>query len=97
MLGAFLLTAVLVAVCVSVVWPSVRRAVKEAGHEPLHRRPAPAASAEPGTLEGKLTLELVRGEITGRQYRQAMEAVAGRDSERNPLDVPPDIASPGPG
>ena len=90
MLWGLLLTVVLTGACVGGVWLAFSRAGKETGHAPVRRGTAPE------TLEGKLTSELVRGEITGRRYQQAMAAVAARDTERNPLDVPPDIAPPGP-
>jgi hypothetical protein len=86
----------LAAACVGVLWLSIGRAVKEVGHAPVRPGAASAPGADPRTLEGKLTLELVKGKITGPQYRQAMATIAVRDNERNPLEMPPDLAPPGP-
>jgi hypothetical protein len=96
MLWILLLAAVLATVCVGAVRRSSSRAGKEAGHAPVRPGAVSAPDPAPRTLEGKLTLELVRGKITGRQYRQAMSIIAVRDIERNPLEMPPDIAPPGP-
>jgi hypothetical protein len=41
-----------------------------------------------------LTRQLVTGEITGPQYRNAMATIAIRDAERHPLQVPPDANPP---
>ncbi|MEU8242721.1 hypothetical protein AB0C07_31080 [Actinoplanes missouriensis] len=41
--------------------------------------------SEPTTLEGILAGQLVRGEITQRQYLRALENLAARDEERHPL------------
>ena len=98
MLWALLLAAVLAAACVSAVRLKTDRTGQQTGEAPARPAPAPAPApgADPRTLEGKLTLELVRGQITGRQYQQAMATMAARDTERNPLDMPPDIAPPAP-
>lgn len=51
----------------------------------------------PTTLEGTLVAQLLRGEITRRQYRLALGRLAARDDERNPMSVPgndrPDAAA----
>jgi hypothetical protein len=102
MLCTFLLLTGLVAACVVAPWPKIRRALRDAVRKPA----GPAAPGGPGTasapnrspqtLEGILTLELVAGEITGPQYRQAMATVAARDAERHPLEVPPEVTPPEP-
>jgi predicted metal-binding membrane protein len=93
MLWALLLLASLVAVCVVAAWPTIRLAVRETMGKPAGPG-APGASSAPDrtpqTLEGILTLQLVVGEITGPQYRQAMATIAARDAERHPFDIPPD-------
>jgi hypothetical protein len=96
MFWTLLLVAVLVAVCVGIVRLSVSRTVEEAEHAPARPGTDSAPGIGPLTLEGKLSLELVRGKITGRQYRQAMAIVAFRDIERNPFEIPPDATPPGP-
>ncbi|WP_229074604.1 hypothetical protein [Actinoplanes sp. DH11] len=46
-----------------------------------------AGHAEPATLEGILTAQLISGEITQRQYLRALENLAARDEERHPLSL----------
>jgi hypothetical protein len=41
--------------------------------------------AEPTTLEGILTGQRIRGEITQQQYLHALENLAARDEERHPM------------
>jgi len=54
------------------------------------------AEPAPASLEGVLVTQLVSGEITRRQYRREMAALALRDADRHPLQVPPDGVPPGP-
>ena len=91
MLFGTLLLICLIAICVVAAWPMIRRAVQEA---PAVPGAAPAPAQHPQTLEGILTLQLVRGEITGPQYRHSMATLATRDAERHPLEVPPDVIPP---
>jgi hypothetical protein len=99
MLWTLLVVAGLVAVCAVATWQTIRLAVRETSGRPVGPG-APGASSAPDrtpqTLEGILTLQLVVGEITGPQYRQAMAAIAARDAERHPFDVPPDANPPEP-
>ena len=58
--------------------------------------PAPAvrtSAVRPESLEGMLAALLIAGEITGCQYRLAVEELAAQDEAGHPLTVPPD---PGP-
>ena len=97
MLCALLLVAGLIAACVVAAWPKIRWAVHDAVDKPA----GPGASGavlshrRPQTLEGVLTLQLVAGEITGLQFRHAMAAIAARDAERHPLEMPPEVTPPG--
>jgi hypothetical protein len=97
MLCGLLLVAGLIAACVVVAWPEIRRAAHDATGKPAGPGDPGAASAphrSPQTLEGILTLELVAGEITRPQYRHAMATIAARDVERHPLAVPPEVTPP---
>lgn len=97
MVFAFLLMMCLIAVCIAAVWPEIRSTARDAvkaGKGKGTAGAAPAPVQKPQTLEGILTLHLVTGEITGRQYRHAMATLAARDAERHPLEVPPDVAPP---
>jgi cbb3-type cytochrome oxidase subunit 3 len=42
------------------------------------------------STEGLLVAQLFRGELTGPQYRRAMECLAARDEERHPITIPGD-------
>ena len=53
----------------------------------------PRTEAWPESLEGVMVAQLGTGEISRRQYVRAMERIAARDEERNPLGVPKDIGS----
>jgi hypothetical protein len=97
MLCVLLLVAALIAAYVIGTWPKTRWSLRDAGDGPAD----PAAPGHvstpqrsPETLEGTLTLQLVAGEITGPQYQHAMAAVAARDAERHPLEVPPEVNPP---
>jgi len=98
MLCALLLVLGLIAGIVVAAWPNIRRAVHEAAGDPAGQGAPGSASAlrrnPPQTLEGLLTVQLVAGEITGPQYRHAMAAIAARDAERQPLEVPPEVTPP---
>ncbi|BCJ46703.1 hypothetical protein GCM10010168_37750 [Actinoplanes ianthinogenes] len=67
-------------------WPWPRRR-----HEPRHldrlvAPPPPLADS----LEGMLTAQLLRGEISSQQYVRACERIAARDERRHPMSVPRD-------
>jgi hypothetical protein len=97
MLCALLLVLGVIAAGVVATWPNIRRAVQGAAGEPAgHSAPGAASVPQkiPQTLEGLLTVQLVAGEITGRQYRHAMATIAARDAERHPLEVPPEVTPP---
>lgn len=73
-------------------WPC-RDGHAEAGRSGPPRSPRNRGSGHteptlPTSLEGVLTGQLVRGEITRLQYVRALEQIAARDSERHPLDAP---------
>lgn len=46
---------------------------------------------EPDSFEGALVVQLLRHEITERQYQEAMSGLAERDAVRHPLTLPPDL------
>ncbi|MFI7602504.1 hypothetical protein [Actinoplanes sp. NPDC049681] len=100
MLCSFFLLACLTAVVVLAVRPKLRRAVLDvAGGSAVQGAPRDAVPEEdPQTLEGVVSRQLVKGEITGAQYRHAMASIASRDATRHPLevpDVPPRTDPPG--
>ena len=96
MLFVLLMVACLITACVA-GWPKIRRAVRAAVRRPPEPR-GPGATVVPHpntqTLEGTLTIQLIAGDITGPQYRMAMAALAARDAERHPLEVPPEATPP---
>jgi hypothetical protein len=97
MLCAFFLLACLIVVAVVAVRPKLRRAVLDVAAKPAGPGAPGDASAPdrgPQTLEDVLTRQLVAGEITGPQYRNAMASIAIRDAERHPLEMPPDVNPP---
>lgn len=49
---------------------------------------ADQAMPVPTTLEGALTAQLVRGDISRERYRQALEMLAARDDQTHPLSLP---------
>ncbi|GIF15574.1 hypothetical protein [Actinoplanes teichomyceticus] len=52
--------------------------------------PAPPVPRAEST-EGLLVVQLLRGELTGAQYREAMACLAARDEARNPMPTPGEI------
>ena len=92
MLCALVLLIGLVAACV-IAWPKIR-AGRDAADPPAAPGAAAAPDRSPQTLEGVLALQIVAGEISPPQYRQAMATLAARDAERHPLEVPPDATPP---
>lgn len=79
------LSLTVIAACVAAAWPSRAGDAEEPAAE--------VAPAGPESLEGVLVGQLVRDEITARQYRRAMARLAARDDERHPLVVPPELGS----
>jgi hypothetical protein len=82
-----LFTLVMIVVLGLATWPAFDAADK----------PQPAASGdagaahverEPTTLEGALTAQLMRGEISSRHYRSVLARLAARDDAEHPLAVP---------
>jgi hypothetical protein len=76
----------------------VRKARATKGLKPKKTRktkedesPPPAL---PETLEGALVRQLMTSQVTAAQYRRAMVAVAVRDAERHPVELPPDLNPP---
>jgi hypothetical protein len=61
---------------------------------------APTPQIEPAVVplprvestEGLLVAQLFRGDLTGLQYRRAMETLAARDEARHPITIPGDGA-----
>jgi hypothetical protein len=94
MLFAFLLLACLIMACVVKMRSDLRRAARDAGGGAAGATGPSAPDRSPQTLEGVLSGQLVAGQITRSQYRQAMASLAARDAERHPLEVPPDPAPP---
>jgi hypothetical protein len=96
----FLLMAMLLTACVAAAWPGSAASRGAAGQTfwSTDRRPAlgqsVASSSRLESLEGVLVAQLASEGITRRQYLRAMERLAARDDERNPLLVPPDAAPP---
>ncbi|MCA2211588.1 hypothetical protein [Jidongwangia harbinensis] len=98
MLCSLIVLACLIAAVVLAARPQLRRAVLEAAGRPAMAVAPPAAVPEPDpqTLEGVLSRQLMTGEITGLQYRNAMASIASRDAARHPLDVPSQTDPPEP-
>ena len=86
MIFMVLLTITLAAVVVATAWSAVKDADDtEAQATEAEAVPVPAV---PETLEGVLARQLLDGEITGPQYRRAVQRLAERDADRHPLSVP---------
>jgi hypothetical protein len=83
---------VVLTICVFSVWFTVDRP-PVAGATGTGSESGPQQVAAPESLEGVLVAQLVGGEITSRQYQQAMVQLAARDDDRHPLSVPPDTGS----
>jgi hypothetical protein len=96
-LCAFLLVVFLIVAGVFASRPQLRQSFFEATGKaagPVAPGAVPSPDRSPQTLEGVLTHQLVTGQITGPQYRQAMATIAVRDAERHPLQVPPEANPP---
>jgi hypothetical protein len=85
----FLITAGLLTMCILGIWPSGGDRSNVAPGRPEEH--ADVGDAEPvaTSLEGALVRQVRAGEISRRQYGRAMERIAARDDERDPLAVPP--------
>ncbi|MEU4561231.1 hypothetical protein AB0F72_22840 [Actinoplanes sp. NPDC023936] len=78
----------LILAAVLALWPlSKETASEEPAEKTWGRAPVKPVRghAEPTTLEGILAGQVVRGEISQRQYLRALENLAARDEERHPL------------
>ncbi|GIE86960.1 hypothetical protein Are01nite_34400 [Actinoplanes regularis] len=72
-------------------WPGRAPAVGRAAVPEQAGRPEPVVPEKmPDSLEGVLTVQLMGGEISRRQYVRALERIAARDERRHPMSVPPD-------
>ncbi|GAA3340510.1 hypothetical protein GCM10020358_28390 [Amorphoplanes nipponensis] len=88
MLFMVLLTLMLAAVVVATAWSALQDA-DAAGESTGEPAPVPVPAA-PESLEGVLARQLLAGEITGPQYRRAVQRLAERDADRHPLALPED-------
>jgi hypothetical protein len=81
-----LLAVGLAGACAWAVWPCFH----DIADDPrVAGSPIPVECGVRDSLEGALVAQLGAGEITRPQYLRAMERLAARDDERNPLVVPP--------
>jgi hypothetical protein len=87
MLFMVLLTITLAGIVVVTAWSAVKDADKDAADGTAEAEAVPVP-AVPETLEGVLARQLLEGEITGPQYRRAVQRLAERDADRHPLSVP---------
>jgi hypothetical protein len=87
MIFMVLLTITLAAIVVATAWSAVKDADKDAAATTTEAEAVPVP-AVPETLEGVLARQLLEGEITGPQYRRAVQRLAERDADRHPLSVP---------
>ncbi|MEU8233202.1 hypothetical protein AB0C12_26785 [Actinoplanes sp. NPDC048967] len=88
-LVAFMTVAMVVFLVVT-AWSAIREGTAE--DEAASGRGAGQARevAKPETLEGVLVRQLLDAELSGPQYRRAMQRLAERDAERHPMTVPPE-------
>jgi hypothetical protein len=83
-------------ICVLAVWPlfeDARARKRRPRTSTADPQPDCPPVARPQSLEGVLMAQLVAGEISGSQYRRAVEGLAARDEERHPMAVPPEFGS----
>ncbi|MEU4421578.1 hypothetical protein AB0F81_13200 [Actinoplanes sp. NPDC024001] len=78
-----IITVTLIITAVMLLWPRLGDSANAEGEVR-----ADAEKAAPTTLEGVLAAQLVGGEISQDQYRNALARLAERDDERNPMSVP---------
>ncbi|MFI7542499.1 hypothetical protein [Actinoplanes sp. NPDC049599] len=84
-----LLTISMAVILVVTTWSAVRDSA--AGDRPGTAEQAESARPEPPeSLEGALVRQLLADQISGRQYRRAMQRLAERDVDRHPLPMPPE-------
>ncbi|RSM68079.1 hypothetical protein DMB66_14295 [Actinoplanes sp. ATCC 53533] len=85
-----MLTMVMVACLAVAAWSAIKEEEKHdkagSASESAQAREVP----KPETLEGALVRQLMEREISGRQYRHAMQRLAERDVDRHPLSIPPE-------
>lgn len=86
MLVVVLLGAAMIATWTWALWPRTR-AVPAAEPSPY---PVVTPLPRMESTEGLLVAQLFRGELTGPQYRRAMETLAARDADRHPIAMPGD-------
>lgn len=79
------------------LWPAPNARSPEGGRGfrgVLHSEPGTGApepvDRRPSSLEGVLVDQLIKGDISRRQYLRALENIAARDEERHPLSLPRD-------
>lgn len=86
--------AVLMTVMVACLAVAAWSAIKEEANDDKARSAPDSGRAreapKPETLEGALVRQLMKREISGRQYRRAMQGLAERDDDRHPLTIPPE-------
>ncbi|GIE54136.1 hypothetical protein Ani05nite_76700 [Amorphoplanes nipponensis] len=83
-----LVTIAMVLFLVVTAWSALREPVPDDGTAAEESGPDPA-EPKPETLEGVLVRQLMADEISGPQYRRAMQRLAERDADRHPLTLPP--------
>ncbi|MEU4164048.1 hypothetical protein [Actinoplanes sp. NPDC026670] len=85
MLFVIVMVVTLLVAIVFTVWPTP---AKPGTSIASAAGPVEPASTEPTTLEGTLATQVIHGEISSRQYVHALEGLASRENERDPLSVP---------
>ncbi|MEV0900472.1 hypothetical protein [Actinoplanes sp. NPDC049802] len=83
MLIILVIVVTLTMVLASALWPEPEPAETEPAASP-----APSPPERPTTLEGALAAQLIRGEISSRQYRRAVAKLAARDDQLRPVRPP---------
>jgi len=89
MMAMVLVTMVMVAILAAGVWPVLKDLSADEEDQDRSAAGEPDRSREASSLEGSLVVGLLRHEITPGQYRRAVERLAARDDDANPLKVPP--------
>ena len=85
-----LLTVILLAVCVALVWPRPGHTGEGSRDVRFPQGVKPAPDSWPANPEGMLVRQLSIGEISRSQYVLAMSHLAEREAARRPLEVPGD-------
>ena len=89
MMTMVLVTTVLVAMVAAGMWPVLKDLSAEDKNEDHSAAGEADCARKASSLEGALVVGLLRHEITSGQYRRAVERLAARDHDANPLKVPP--------